>query len=239
MSSTQPIIWLNAIPASSGEIQIDVHAQNVPLNLFGASFHLEGKGVGFDLFDYKAGNVFAVDPLMLVKQKDVNGHCIVVGTSLKREDLLQAKDGVLMSLVIRPDEQGKLNFVFDNAVLSKFENGRQDILDVEWRGQEIVINNVIPVPQSSSNEPEPETMVDDDVLVIEDESETQKSMTQQDGQAMLFNARNELLDVYVFLFFAFIILLIGFIVWLLATKGLMKPIMDKICFWNRDDDSKY
>ena len=128
-------IWLDPVILNSGLTRIDVKTENAPSDLFGVSFHIESSGVGFELKEYEAGNVFGgVDPMLMVTDRyDESGHSIIYGISLKRTDEAVVRDGVLSSFVVETFEQGELNFDFSHKVASIYDDGRKDI-ETTWQG---------------------------------------------------------------------------------------------------------
>jgi hypothetical protein len=108
-------VTIRLAPSYSGpaELKVDVIAENVPKNLFGAAFHLNITGGEWKMINYTNGNVFKSFgdfPLILAKEKVTSaGKEIVFGITMKRGDPLAAEDGVLSSFLLKVDPVAKFN----------------------------------------------------------------------------------------------------------------------------------
>jgi len=123
-------ILLEPVVLSADVVRVDVKALDVPANFFGISFHLGIGGLGWKLQSYELGDVFkGENPFFLAFAKE---HEIIAGMVLKRGDIVDVHDGVLMSFLVRPTSGGRMDFSFSNEVLSVFRHGRVDLSNVEW-----------------------------------------------------------------------------------------------------------
>jgi hypothetical protein len=234
-----PTMSLRAQSSDDGLIRIDIIARKVPENLFGASFHLVSKDTVFQLERYERGNVFAVEPLLLVREKETEDYRIIVGTSLKRDDILQAKDGVLLSLFVKPLAKGSYSVSFENALLSTFNNGRQDMTNVEWNNQEFFVD----IASFEDGKGENSTYIIDEhetgndnnqELILGTEYSKNGSLQESintEGKAMLLQNPDVLFEIYMFLTLSFFILSGFFILWFLASRNLLKPLLKRVLFW--------
>jgi hypothetical protein len=130
-----PIISLgfNEIAAlEQNALQINVLAENLPEDLFGAAFHLSLNDGNFELTDYILGDVFGgkgIQPVMLAAKLD---NEIVFGVTLKKGDQAEIRDGVLAVFNIIPQKKEEITAEFKDAVLSTFNGQRENIENVQW-----------------------------------------------------------------------------------------------------------
>lgn len=116
-------------------LRLDVIANGIPADLFGASFHLEGTGSAWSLDRYEIGDIFGGgDPLVVVKYQNTDSSKIVTGISLKRGSEFAVKQGKLMSFYIKADSENPPSFHFSHGVLSSFDGVRHDLTQVNWQG---------------------------------------------------------------------------------------------------------
>lgn len=124
-------------------VKVEVQLDNVPMDLFGAAFHLILDGIAseeWELYKYEIGNVFgeAGDNMMvLVSPKREPKNELVVGVSLKRDAIMEAQDGTLISFYLMMEKTDKLSMRFEQAVLSVLKEQRTDLENVIWKATEV------------------------------------------------------------------------------------------------------
>lgn len=201
-----------------GLIKINVKAENVPKDLFGVSFYLRIDGEGWDLKGFESGNVFVgVDPMVLVREKD--GY-IVAGMSLRLNDVAGLNDGVLLSFFVEPKANGDYVMSFENGVASVFEGGRKDLDNVAWEGGEFGVTGIL---------------ADENVVLLSGEDDADEDaevlfagLTEARADVLVMQTRGEgagesaLLDVYIFLAVALLVMLAGYLVYWRFGKGGFK-----------------
>lgn len=121
-----------------GQAKIDLIGENLPGNFLGIAADLKvltagGEGMrNFSLEKVELGSAFnqpeQFQPILLYKA-DGEEAKIVMGISLKANNLIEVKDGVLASFYLKEVEA---SLDFDRPVLSVFEEGRKDLNDVLW-----------------------------------------------------------------------------------------------------------
>lgn len=143
---------------SNNVLRLDVTVKNAPPDLFGAAFDLVIGGPDWSLKRYEAGEVFiskGFEPLMLASEKNAaDGHKIITGISLKREDRVESTDGRMITFYLdlsgnslssqasgAPDLAGQnLNVSFKNAVLSSLRGGKRvDLSSVQWEKSQVAV----------------------------------------------------------------------------------------------------
>jgi hypothetical protein len=121
-----------------GQAKFDLVGENLPANFLGMAADLKvltagGEGMrNFSLEKVELGSAFSqpeqLQPILLYKA-DGEEAKIVLGISLKANNLSEVKDGVLASFSLK---ESAVHLDFDRPVLSVFEEGRKDLNDVLW-----------------------------------------------------------------------------------------------------------
>lgn len=154
MNTQNPTVSLHAYPFGAGMVKVDVQVHDVPTDLFGAAFHLvlDGVDVGeWSLYKYEIGNVFEAadgEVMTLVSQRNEPKNELVAGVSLKRDKVIEAKEGTLISFYIKVEDASKVSLSFENAVLSVLKEQRVNLENVVW--QEAAIDLKAVAENSSS-----------------------------------------------------------------------------------------
>lgn len=139
MNAQDPTVSLHAYPFGAEIVKVDVQIKDVPADLFGAAFHLVLEGVddaGWSLHKYELGNVFALpegEIMALVSTRNKPKNELVAGISLKRDAVIEAKDGTLLSFYVRVEHANSIALRFEDAVLSVLEEQRVDLPNVTWQ----------------------------------------------------------------------------------------------------------
>lgn len=121
-----------------GNTKIEMVGENLPKNFLGMATDLKvlnADGVGltdFTLEKAELGEAFKAQPeqfqpIFLYKSDQVAGE-IVLGLSLKANNLAEVKDGVLLNLYLK----NNVNLTFEKPILSIYEGGRRDLIDTVW-----------------------------------------------------------------------------------------------------------
>lgn len=205
------------VRSDDGLIKINVKAENVPEDLFGVSFYLRIDGGEWDLKGFESGNVFeGVEPMVLVREKD--GY-IVAGISLRLNDAARLNDGVLLSFFVEPKSNGDYVMSFEKGVASVFEGGRQDLENVAWEGREFGVSGILADENAVLLSEEDDLDAKGEVLSVgltEAKADLLASSTSAEaGDAALIN-------VYVFLAVALLVMVAGYFVFLRFGKGGFK-----------------
>lgn len=212
MINANPTFSVGSEVAQNGLFKITVNAQYVPANLFGVSFHLKVSGDSWSYKTVETGDVFAADPMVLAQQ---SGDVLVVGVSLRRGDVLQARDGELVSFYVGgQSEIGQISF--ENSVASVFENGRKDLENVIWLGSgENVLAEVDKAEGVIGGDDVVKEFVGEPSFRLQGESGSVDVASRfEDGQVSTLQMDNTLVDIYLFLGFTFLLMVIVFGGWL-------------------------
>jgi len=135
--SIMTLVSVDSSLTSNNLVRVDVNVIDVPVNMFGVSFHLNVDG-DWSLKNYEVGESFeGVDPLFMVGKKD---NSLITGISLKRGDSFVVQDGTLVTYYLQVPDSVELSFGFKNTVLSVFDGMRKDISGVKWIGSENSFN---------------------------------------------------------------------------------------------------
>jgi hypothetical protein len=134
-----------------GNSKIEIIGENLPSNFLGMATDLkvltlgDGAVENFSLEKAELGDAFKAQPEqfqpIFLYKSDQNVGKIVVGLSMKANTLAEVKDGVLASFYLK----GDLNLAFEKPILSIYDQGRQDLQDVNWSNQ----NSNIPENQQN------------------------------------------------------------------------------------------
>lgn len=206
--------YLDSYPADNGIVKIDVVGQNLPAHLFGVSFHLRIEGSDWGLTNYDPGSVFmGADPVVMVQEKHNQSNEVVAGITMKRGENYKVNDGVLMSFYIEPQDSGSIIMDFKNASAVAFENGRLDLNNVEWSGEEIFVNvngyNEMEVTDAESVKEFVNDPIDENISVYS---------SVRDGQSDVLKIMKDndysIWDVYVVLIVSFFVLSFGYMFYL-------------------------
>jgi len=139
---------------ATNTLKIDVVAENVPPNLFGAAFHLKVKGGEWEMVNFAKGDVFAAvgdSPLVLAQEKTSgDGREIVFGITMKRTDPLTAKDGVLVSFGLKVEPGAKLNLDLSDVRLVAAGTSVTELAGVKWEGVSVDTVKVVRSGQGST-----------------------------------------------------------------------------------------
>lgn len=176
--------------------RVILHINAPPSDLFGLAFHLKITGSDWSLLRYQLGGAFnkSVLPLVLVNQEKTSDE-LVFGLSFKDGDKPELVSGELVSFDLKTADPAKLRFEFNNTVVSANNQNRVDLGNVKWSVQ---------AEQTGF------------------ETSTQAGL--QSLQTNLFDNKSSsfsldsLAGVYTVLTFGFIILLIGFLAYLMLKK---------------------
>ena len=203
-------VRVDSVQMDFGQVRIDVILEDIPVDLFGVSFHFVMDGVDVTLENYVLGEVFGgEDPIVLVKEKNEDENKIIFGVSLKRDENISAQSGKLVSFYIQPKRNGGLRVNFENEVMSIIDNGRVDLEGVEWNGSSIMIEGV----ENAVGEGE----VVEKIILEEaawDEFEELASESELSVSVLTRNEEAPLLDLYGFLFITLFVFVFGYLVFL-------------------------
>ncbi|MEZ4087329.1 MAG: hypothetical protein R3B71_03260 [Candidatus Gracilibacteria bacterium] len=113
-------------------LEVQVNIQDAPADFLGTSFHLNFHESKISRWDYKLGSVFGDEkPFVLVAEKD---NALVTGMAFQSGNRNAIQDGNLITFSVQLEDGEDATLSFDYPVLSRYENGRQDVENVEWVG---------------------------------------------------------------------------------------------------------
>lgn len=176
-------IWTE-MKGEGGQVEVQVNIQDAPADFFGTSFHLNFGGATIVGWDYELGSLFGEEkPFVLVAEKD---NALVTGLAFQRGNHAVLEDGNLITFYVQVEGGEEVTLSFDYPVMSRFENGRKDVENVEWIGSQLGF--------------EPEAVQEEPDFVEEPEERTEDFQTSTltyppDG----FEA-DSVTDVYLFMF---------------------------------------
>lgn len=144
-------ISIDAQYIAPGLLRLNIMASNVPDNFLGAAFHLQIKGISWQLEKFSAGELFNnTDPLVLAAEKSLKDGTkeIVFGASLKNGQKISggnvgSSNGSLAAIFLKTGDsngesvQGNLQFEFSDEHFSVYEAGRKDLSDVTWQNASV------------------------------------------------------------------------------------------------------
>lgn len=174
---------ITAKAVASDIVKVEVMAESLPADFFGAAFDLKIDGAEWSLYRYEAGNVFTesgVRPLLLATEKEKSGNRIIAGISLKAGDTvlkdLPDRDVSLVVFYLRVPDAGEMQFSFENHIVSSLKGGKRiDIGEVEWRSTKFDL---------SSADVEKETGLDGEASVLSVQSPVSPFLTWPDNQSV-------------------------------------------------------
>ncbi|MBU0668245.1 hypothetical protein KJ951_00715 [Patescibacteria group bacterium] len=206
-------IWLETMVLSPEAVRVDVKMADAPADLFGVSFHLVGSGAGWNMESYNLGDVFDGNmPLFLVSSKE---NEIVAGIVLKRGDVADIRDGTLMSFLVYPQQEGRLEFAFSNQVLSVFRNGRVDLNNVEWTGGAVDVFAAANALKETRSDTVVSGAADFGYTAEVPRSITLSAADAVDVRASTFSEHGRITDIYEFLGLAMLVLVVCGAIYLL------------------------
>jgi len=204
----------------SGLLELQIFAWEVPDNLFGMSFHLDIEGAGFSYKGHDPGNVFSgANPMVLVSEKD--NESIVVGVSMRRNDQYTVEDGKLLSVYIKPLENGELSVDFSNKIVSVFDDGRMDIEGVSWNGINFMATGAENIEDTGDGEEGSEEVLDQ--KPEQDNEKILGSIKEAQTDVLWSNGEHDPIEgIYGVLGFSFLVLVFVFFVFLFVRRRRLK-----------------
>ena len=150
MDQKTPIITLDMNQVSANLARLDVLIKNAPEKFLGIAFDLNVTGGVWRLQKYKPGSIFkkTSDILILASKRDQPHTRLVFGLSYKRDAVKTTKnsnldDGVLTSFYLETSQKGTLQFAFSENVISVYERGRKDVINVVWEDKTFELKKIL------------------------------------------------------------------------------------------------
>lgn len=142
-TQSEPQISVHLVSGQDHSITADVQIENLQEPSLGAAFHLDYDEKILEYLDYEKGDFFEQnkeDPIYLIK--DVQGK-IYAGISLRRDQQMVEKSGTLVKLHFKPLQDGKIDFIFENGLLTTLDSGHRKNLSAGWQNEKFTVNNVL------------------------------------------------------------------------------------------------